>query len=256
MIELLHLWRFHSLYEYGVPLAEAPGFMVQLPNDLTILVTSPLFAPKPDYQDILDTDTRLSWLQRTDTMNTWSLPVGDSNPSAPTLINGEVTQGWLRPTFTEADFQGWKLSGLTSGQVAAVKGDTEAILAEFPITIPPPTVTLNAPPVWPGEANVTYDDAVALADQLVLDGPMDGCVVNVTTPPTRTGLRMIGGQPMDYGVGEMSFGNDSGWIEPWVYLGFRTAVFTPKTMRSASHAYFRVLAGAGGTVQAWHRTPT
>jgi hypothetical protein len=67
---------------------------------------------------------------------------------------------------------------------------------------------------------------------------------------------MIGGQPMDYGVGEMSFGNDSGWIEPWVYLGFRTAVFTPKTMRSASHAYFRVLAGAGGTVQAWHRTPT
>lgn len=125
-----------------------------------------------------------------------------------------------------------------------------------PESDPPPTVNVTAdfPPVWPGLAGVTLGDSVALVDQLNLQGTFDGVIVTVTTPPTKTGRRQIGGATYDYGVGEMAFENDRGDLEPWQYLGFRNAVFTPKTMKQASGARFRVLAGAEGTVIPWTRS--
>jgi hypothetical protein len=128
--------------------------------------------------------------------------------------------------------------------------DTIQALIENLPTAEAPTVA----PVWPGVANVTLGAPVALTDQLVLEGPMHGVLVSVTTPPTRTGLRQIGGHLMDYGVGEVAFMADNGYIEPWVYMGFRTAIFTPKSMASADGALFRVLAGAGGTARTWVRS--
>lgn len=111
-----------------------------------------------------------------------------------------------------------------------------------------------SPALWPGAANATLGTEVALVDQLELTEAMHGVLVNVTTPPTRTGRREIGGHLMDYGVGEISFVADNGYIEPWQYMGFRTAIFTPRTMEVAAGAVFRVLAGAGGTVTPWTRT--
>lgn len=128
-------------------------------------------------------------------------------------------------------------------EVAAVKALVEEILA----AIGP----AEHAPVWPGMENVTLGEEVALVDQLVLDGPMDGVLIHVTTPPTRTGLRMVGAQPYDYSVGEIAFAADNGYIEPWQYMGFRTALFTPKSMVQASSALLRVLAGAGGTARTW-----
>jgi hypothetical protein len=81
---------------------------------------------------------------------------------------------------------------------------------------------------------------------------MHGAVPTVTTPPT-SGL-LVGGHLYDYSVGEIAFQNDSGFIEPWQYLGFRTAIFTPKSMESADAALFRVLAGAEGTVRTFTRS--
>lgn len=111
-----------------------------------------------------------------------------------------------------------------------------------------------SPALWPGLANATLGTEVALIDQLELTTPMHGILVNVTTPPTRTGRREIGGRLMDYGVGEISFLTDNGYAEPWQYMGFRQAIYTPRTMGRASGAIFRVLAGAAGNVRPWTRT--
>lgn len=113
-----------------------------------------------------------------------------------------------------------------------------------------PTATANpGAPVWPGLANVTLGTVLTLSEQPAVTGPFDGVLIDVTTPPTRTGLRQFGDAPMDYGVGEIAFVTDNGYIEPWQYLGFRTALYTPKMMRQASGVRCRILAGAAGTIR-------
>lgn len=116
------------------------------------------------------------------------------------------------------------------------------------------TTTSGGAPVWPGLEGVTLGSNVALTDQLVLDGPMHGILIAVTTPPSGLGRYSIGGNILDYSVGRVTFGTDNGQLEPWQYLGFRSAIFTPKTMEQADHAYFQVLGGAGGTVRTWLRS--
>lgn len=110
---------------------------------------------------------------------------------------------------------------------------------------------LRAPPIWPGEDNVTLGTPVALTSQLHLTGAMDGVIVAITTPPTRTGLYEVGGAPLDYGQGRIAFETDDGDIEPWQYLGFRSAIYTPKSMAHAAGVRFQMLAGAAGTVTPW-----
>jgi len=116
--------------------------------------------------------------------------------------------------------------------------------------IEPAEATAGAP-VWPGLANVTLGEGVSLVDGLHITGAMDGVLISITTPPTKTGLILVGGATFDYREGQVAFESDNGEIETWQYLGFRQAIFTPKTMKQASGARFRVLAGAEGTVYPW-----
>lgn len=106
---------------------------------------------------------------------------------------------------------------------------------------------------WPGLANVTTDPPVALSDGLVIDTACDGILVNITTPPTKTGLYAIGDTYYDYKEGLVAFETDNGYMEMWQYLGFRQAVYTPKSMKTASKVHFQVLAGAAGNVITWRR---
>jgi len=132
---------------------------------------------------------------------------------------------------------------------------TDADLRSNPVTVETTvvntTVDVTTAPLWPGAANVLLGTTVPLADQLVVTEPMHGVIVTVTTPPSKTGLRMVGGRHYDYSVGELTFGTDEGDLEPWQYLGFRQAIFTCKSMEQAASAHFRVLAGAEGTVTPW-----
>jgi hypothetical protein len=80
---------------------------------------------------------------------------------------------------------------------------------------------------------------------------MDGVIVAVTTPPQKLGQYQIGGETLDYGVGRIAFANDQGDLEPWQYLGFRSAIYTPRSMAHASAVHLQVLGGAGGTVTPW-----
>lgn len=106
---------------------------------------------------------------------------------------------------------------------------------------------------WPGLANVTVDPPVALSNGLVLAGPMDGVLVNITTPPTKTGVYVIGDTYYDYKEGLIAFETDNGYVEMWQYLGFRQAIYVPKSMQSAANCHIQLLAGAQGTVAKWHR---
>lgn len=106
---------------------------------------------------------------------------------------------------------------------------------------------------WPGLANVTTDPPVALSDHLVINQACDGVLVNITTPPTKVGIYAIGDNYYDYKEGEITFETDNGYMEMWQYLGFRQAVYVPKSMQTAAKVHFRVLAGAQGNVITWRR---
>lgn len=117
--------------------------------------------------------------------------------------------------------------------------------------IQPGTPTNAGAPVWPGIAGVTLGTPASLTNGARIEGEMDGVIVAVTTPPTRTGLYQIGTGMYDYGVGRISFESDNGELETWQYLGFRAALFTPKTMVRAAAVHLQVLGGAEGTITPW-----
>jgi len=189
---------------------------------------------QPNWQDMVAGESLLDWLNRTDTDRTWSRYLDTGAIYAKLGPNGTPEAAFtLHPAFTEDDW------ARARDRVLGV-----------------PTTPSTGAPVWPGLADVTLGISVALVDGLVVDGPMDGVLVAVTTAPTRTGHRVIGGKDLWYGMGEMTFGTDNGDLEPWVYMGFASAIFTPRAMNSAAHAYFRVLGGAGGTVTPWTKTVT
>jgi hypothetical protein len=152
--------------------------------------------------------------------------------------------------FSEAAWLAWR-DHVTAASIAAIKSDTENILTNFPIEFPPPPVIPPMAPVWPGPGGVVFYTPAALVDQLHLTGTMDGVIIAVTTPPTRVGQYQLGGVILDYGVGRIAFETDSGDIEPWQYLGFRAAIYTPKSMAHANGVRLQVLGGAEGTVTPW-----
>jgi hypothetical protein len=203
---------------------------------------------RPDWTDILPDESLIEWLQRTDPTRGWILDGDNLQPIGPLDAGDPMPAIWqLRPAFSEAAWNSWR-DHTSAAALAAVKADTEAILAEFPIPSPPTA------PVWPGSAGVTFGTPVALADQLVVDQVMDGLLVSVTTPPGKLGSYRLGGVTLDYGAGRVAFENDAGELEMWQYLGFREAIYTPRSMQHASKARFQVLGGAEGTVTPWTKS--
>lgn len=185
--------------------------------------------PIPNFANVQENDTALSFCLREANTENWQTTGpggrdwGGSVAWAPAVFTQE--RQWFRSAFTTSDLR-----------------------ALYKVLHPPAPVIPPAPPAFPDDETVTYDTPVALVDQLVVDGPLAGVLVDVTTPPTRLGQYVIGGEVYDYRVGEVAFATEDGHLEPWQYLGFRSAIFIPKTMRTAAAAHFRVLAGAGGTV--------
>lgn len=102
-------------------------------------------------------------------------------------------------------------------------------------------------PIYPGLGNFTLGTPVALDAQVTVTGPLHGIFVAVTTPPQKLGQFLIGGNHYDYRVGEVSFKSDRGDLEPFQYLGFRAAVYLPKSMKEAASAHLRVQGAAEGT---------
>jgi hypothetical protein len=129
---------------------------------------------------------------------------------------------WLECQITEREM--WQLSGV-SGVASA--------------------------PTWPGLDGVTLGDAVALADRVVIDTPLDGLLVNVTAPPTGLGKFQVGSQSFWYRLGQLYFVTDRGDVEAAQPLGCGNAIYVPRTMGHAAGALLRVKGGPVGTVTPW-----
>lgn len=180
-----------------------------------------------------------------------------------TVEAGDTVYSWLTREYSDIDWtldstngetgtRVWYLPDGTNGQKAVYVDLRDEQLASGTVVLPPtPGSAAIVPPVWPGASGVTLGTTVALTSQLYLVDDMDGVIVAITTPPTRTGLYNVGGAPLDYGQGRIAFETDSGDLEPWQYLGFRSAIYTPKSMAHASAVRFQTLAGAAGTVTPW-----
>lgn len=175
--------------------------------------------PLPDWSAILATDTRLSWLTRTEPRFTWA-----EDPTTH-IITGYRTAGTGTVTFT------FDMSEAEFDTLVGVVG--------------------KAAPVWPGLASVTLGTPVALSENLTVAGPLDGLLISVTTPPSGLGRFVVGGHTWWFRAGHVAFVSDNGDVEAWQYLTWDQALYVPKTMAHAASALVRVLAGAGGLATPW-----
>lgn len=136
--------------------------------------------------------------------------------------------------------------------LAAVRTVANLTLQDILDAIDALTVTAPpAPPVWPGVGNVTLGTPVALSDGLHIEGAMDGVIIAITTPPTKTGQRGFGGVIYYYGLGELAFETDDGDLEMWQYIGFTAMMATPKSMQHAGGVRVRMPSGGSGTITPW-----
>lgn len=93
--------------------------------------------------------------------------------------------------------------------------------------------TLKLPPIWPGFAHVTLGASVDLATVTNVDGPMHGCIVQITATEPGTSFMQYDGVKAWRHVGGLVFYDDHGQCETYQALGFGEALYVPKTMAVA-----------------------
>lgn len=115
-------------------------------------------------------------------------------------------------------------------------------------------VSATSLPLWPGLAGVTLGTEVALADDLVIDGPLHGLLFTITGQPEHTQKYMFGDVASWARVGQVLFTTDRGDYERSQSFGIDAQVLTPLTMEVAASAVLRVNPNWTGTVRPWTRT--
>lgn len=139
---------------------------------------------------------------------------------------------------------------LRTGHGYTVQDILDAIAA-----IPPPEPldlsTLRIPPVWPGEAHVTYGGTSDLATVTNVDGPMHGVLVDITATEPGTSFMQYDGVKAWRHVGGIVFYNDAGYCETYQALGFGKAMYVPKTMAIAQGAKLFKSHLPKGTIKPW-----
>jgi hypothetical protein len=105
------------------------------------------------------------------------------------------------------------------------------------------------PPVWPGLANVTLGTSQALADGLVIVGPLSGVILSITGVPPATPFYAFGTRLSYKWLGAVTFVDDNNQAEEAQPLGFDHLIITPRKMAQAASAVLRLKSGTTGTVQ-------
>lgn len=106
-------------------------------------------------------------------------------------------------------------------------------------------------PVWPGIGLVTLGTEELLSSDQRVIGPMDGVIVQLDSVPQKLSNFPMGDNTYSYRLGFITFEADAGWLEPWQYLGFDSALYCPRQMHQAAACRIRYLGNASGTVQPW-----
>lgn len=220
-------------YWSNIPLADAPWFTFENIGRLQAGLGNPIPTnmgfPKPDYSAVASYPTVLAWLNATDTWHggDWLLDT-DSSTAYVDVYYLATFLGTVRCILTPADW------AVITGAVAANAG--------------------NVPPIWPGLAKVTLGTPVALSTNTTVPGPLDGVLIDVSTPPSGLGGWLVGGHRWWFRAGQIAFVTDNGDVEPWQYLTWDQAVYVPKSMRQAASAILRMLGTGGGTATPWLAT--
>jgi hypothetical protein len=111
----------------------------------------------------------------------------------------------------------------------------------------------QSPPIWPGLANVTLAEPVPFHDVIEVTGPMDGILVQYTTPPQSVSKWTVGSFT-NYGfAGQLAFTSDNGYAEPWQYLQWDKQVYVPRALSVAATVLIYPKAGQEGTITPWTR---
>jgi len=235
-------WISQQVGWQGVPLPHNPAFA--LVEWEPYKVADPFFTwtswydagypDAPDWSSVLAGDTPYAFLARTQPAYTWT----NVNPAG--IVSAEVAwkqigggdhrQEWVRSRFTSMD------------------------LASLASMVPPPPPQLPPPPVYPGAGGITLGTPVALDEDTTIPGPMHGVNIAITTPPHGLGKFSMGGRTWWYRLGQIAFVDDAGNVEPWQYISWDLALYTPSRMTEADHAIVRLLGGAEGTGTPWART--
>lgn len=169
------------------------------------------------------TDTALTWLTREDPAHDWS-------------------DGTFAPGYVSADG-----NSVPSATVFLRLSDDEFIQLRDQIFATPTRVL----PVWPGLANVSLGASVALADGLVIAGPLDGVLVEIASVPYPIGYYAFGSEKSFVHVGGIVFQDDNGQYEQAIPLGLADHVIVPKVIEHPVSATIRIKSGVTGTIQPW-----
>jgi hypothetical protein len=183
---------------------------------------------KPDWDDILITDTMLDWLNRTDTDRTWYQDEESNLPYA--RLGAPETDEYnfyLRPMFSQLQFIAYQI-------------------ARWQVSNPP-----KLPPVWPGLGEVTLSTPVALAPGVTIEEAMDGVLVHITAVDPKQMYFTYDDVKAYRHIGALAFFSDEGDLEMWQTLGFVDAVYTPRSMQHAAGVKLMTPGGTEGTVTPW-----
>lgn len=191
-------------------------------------VTAFLDGPYPvvDENAILSTDSLLTW------------------------VSGQLP-GWLVTDPATSDGYCVVFSPGDTGHIAPWLIDIDLVrFAEMKRALFPSLVRATAP-VWPGEANVVFGTPVALSSLFSITEPMDGVVIEITSPPSGRGSYDYDGVLSYQNIGSLSFFTDDLEQEFQMALGFTTAVYCPRSMARAAGVRIRTIPGLTGTAIPW-----
>jgi hypothetical protein len=179
--------------------------------------------PTVDPSQILAGDTLLTWIERTSGFNDWTVDASGYYTRFETTPGSDV--------FYTVALDAKSFALLQSGGGGGGSSDIA--------------------PVWPGLAKVNLGAAVALADQLTVNGPMHGIIVNITAEAGYRGYFTFGGMKSYRNCGGLVFLDDNGEAEFPQLLGLTDAVYCPKAMTLAQSVKIRTDGTAVGTVTPW-----
>lgn len=196
-----------------------PHFGLYMAGPRTTGDAYPGLGPTVQTASILASDSVLSWLTREEPTFTWA-----PWAACPDYIAAQTTDEAME----------W-ICLISPTDLTAI----QALLA--------PSSHLTAP-IWPGVTGVTLGSSVALANGLVVAGPLSGVLVAITSVPTPISYYPFGAIKSYVRAGAVVFTEDNGNSEFPQPLGPQSELILPKSMHAASSATFRVATGIVGTV--------
>lgn len=109
-------------------------------------------------------------------------------------------------------------------------------------------------PSWPGLGAVTLGTPVAIAQNMSIDGPLDGALYEVTSAPTTLGKTVVGGHTTWLRLGQAAFVSDNGDMDAFQSVNWDNGILVPRYVLTPASLVLHFVGGVSGTVTPWVRT--